>query len=255
MVRVPKALRRTYVVALPIALVCIAVLADEPAEKTHNVMQAKLVRTRNLIEALVSQDFQALDYEAQEMAAVTRLAAWSRDESPAYQAESFEFENTLNLLRELAKNENAKGAALACVTLTLNCVDCHQAMRAAGTVHLGDVKVPVVEVHSIGDDSNVSAWMRRKLQRTEQALAGLVTEDFKAMEQAAASMKTLGKVEAWSRRKALPRYDMLMASFNYACEELETGAREENIEAATLAYTQLLLSCVNCHIELGASGR
>jgi hypothetical protein len=47
------------------------------------------------------------------MVAVTRLAAWSKDESPAYQAESLEFENTLHLLRDLARKENTKGAALA----------------------------------------------------------------------------------------------------------------------------------------------
>lgn len=218
-------------------------------------MQAKLAYTRNLIEALVSNDFRSLDKVAEEMAAVTRQAAWRKDESPAYQAESFEFESTLHLLRELAKKENAKGAALACVTLTLNCVQCHQVMRTRGTVDLGGINVPPVGEPPTAEESRASAWMRKKLERTEQALAALVYEDFAAMERAAASMRHLGTIEAWSRRKAIPQYDMLMTSFNYACEQLEDAAVENNIESATLAYTQLLLSCVNCHAELEARGR
>jgi hypothetical protein len=213
-------------------------------------MQAKLAHTRNLIKALVTKDFQSLDKEAQEMAAVTRLAAWSKDESPAYQAESFEFENTLHLLRELAQKENTEGVALACVTLTLSCVDCHQSMRATGALHLADVQVPAVEEQPPGDEAAASAWMRKKLEHTEETLAGLVSEDFGAIREAAESMRILGRVEAWSRRKAIPRYDMLMASFNDACEELASGAQKENIEAATLAYTRLLVSCVHCHAEL-----
>lgn len=245
----PSTLRRKYFLAVPVAVYCCLALAEEPAPRTQNVMQAKLAHTRNLIEALVANDFETLSKQAEEMAAVTRLAAWSKNDSPAYQAESFEFENKLHLLRELAQKENTRGAALACVTLTLNCVDCHQTMRANGQ-RLGDIRVPAVNDQAPNQESTRSPWMRQKLERTEQALAGLVAEDFAAIEEAAASMKNLAKVEAWSRRKAIPRYDMLMFSFNYACEEMEMAATEKNIESATLAYAQLLMSCVNCHGEL-----
>jgi hypothetical protein len=250
MARIANRLRGGWIVAALLVAVCCIAGADDPPSETQPVMQAKLAHARNLVEALLANDFQTLDKEAREMAAVTRLAAWSKGESPAYQAEAFEFESVLHMLRELAKKENSKGAALACVTLTLNCVECHRTLRADGSVALGDITVPAVEERPSGDEPTASVWMRAKLERTEQTLAGLVAEDLEAIEEAAASMRSLGRIEAWSRRSAIPRYDTLISSFNYACEQLESGAREGNIEAATLAYAQLLLSCVNCHAEL-----
>lgn len=245
--------RRNWILTLPIIAICCAAIGQETPPKPQTVMEAKLTHASNLIKALVAEDFQALDKEAREMAAVTREAAWSKEDAPVYQAESFEFEVTLQLLRELAREKNTKGAALACITLTLNCVDCHQAMRGGGDVKLGDVKVPAVEDLPIDEADKASAWMQVKLARTQQALAGLVSEDYDSLDVAATSMLSLSKFEAWARRGTIPRYDMHVASFDYACEQLAASAKEENIESAALAYTQLLLSCVNCHSDLRKS--
>ena len=91
-----------------------------------------------------------------------------------------------------------------------------------------------------------SLWMRQKLQASQAILAGLADADFDAIRQNAQAMSLMEYLEK-SLRADIPGYRTQLRLFEFADRELIRAARENNIDAATLAYTQLTISCVNCH--------
>jgi hypothetical protein len=60
------------------------------------------------------------------------------------------------------------------------------------------------------------------------------------------SMIAVGYLEKWVRADT-PGYRSFIDDFQYANKLLSLGAREKNLDKATLAYLQLTVSCVNCH--------
>jgi hypothetical protein len=89
-------------------------------------------------------------------------------------------------------------------------------------------------------------WMRQKLQASQTILKALAEGDFPAIAQNAQAMSFMDFLEKWLRSES-PGYRAQLQVFEFANKELIRAAREKNIDAATLAYTQLTISCVNCH--------
>ena len=87
--------------------------------------------------------------------------------------------------------------------------------------------------------------MQEKLSLSQEILSGLATEDFAAILKGAERLNTFAKqkastVESWE-------YRTQNQLFWFTTGNLALMAREENLDGATLAYTQMTLSCVNCH--------
>ena len=59
-------------------------------------------------------------------------------------------------------------------------------------------------------------------------------------------MKLMEHLEKWAHA-GQPEYQTQLRLFEFADRELIRAASTQNLEAATLAYTQLTISCVNCH--------
>ena len=102
-----------------------------------------------------------------------------------------------------------------------------------------------------GDDGKkepqqASIWMKQKLVASQNILGGLTKEDYEVIEKNAQSMLVVGYLEKWIRADT-PGYQKLMKDFEYANKALTLAAREKNLDAATLAYFQLTVSCVHCH--------
>jgi hypothetical protein len=102
-----------------------------------------------------------------------------------------------------------------------------------------------------GDDGKTQApeaslWMKQKLVASQNILAGLTKPDYEAIEKNAQSMLAVGYLEKWIRADT-PGYQQQMKGFEYANKSLARAAREKNLDAATLAYVELTLSCVQCH--------
>jgi hypothetical protein len=101
-----------------------------------------------------------------------------------------------------------------------------------------------------GDDQEkakeASVWMKEKLGASQNILGGLTKADFDAIRLNAESMLFVGYLEKWVRADT-PGYQNMMRDFEYANKALVHAAREKNLDAATLGYVQLTLSCVNCH--------
>jgi len=99
------------------------------------------------------------------------------------------------------------------------------------------------------DDDQPSVWMRKKLDYSQNILAGIATADFDKIAKNAESMRTLGKIEAFVRSRT-PGYRTQLQIFDESNAEILRQANRDNIEGAALAFTQLTISCVNCHKQL-----
>jgi len=91
-----------------------------------------------------------------------------------------------------------------------------------------------------------SIWMQKKLEHSQKILAGLMEADFDAIQSSAGKMQVLNFLEEWVRGD-LPEYKRQLRYFSDANAELIRQAGKKNLGGATLAYTQLTLSCVHCH--------
>lgn len=100
------------------------------------------------------------------------------------------------------------------------------------------------------DKQPESVWMKKKLEYSKDILEGITTEDFETVERAAAAMRRMSALEGFVRRKDTKEYRAQLTIFEFANDELLRHAGNKDVDGATLAFTQLTLSCVNCHKQL-----
>jgi hypothetical protein len=98
-------------------------------------------------------------------------------------------------------------------------------------------------------DKSTSSWMKLKLDYSQKILAGIAKADFDQIVQSAEAMRNLTTVEGFVRGR-VPGYSTQLEIFKDANMELIKQAKRDNVEGATLAFTQITLSCVNCHKKL-----
>jgi cytochrome c556 len=91
-----------------------------------------------------------------------------------------------------------------------------------------------------------SVWMKKKLEHSQKILAGLTKGDFDLVKSSAQSIQLINYLEEWDRAD-LPEYKRQLQYFSDATKELIRQAEKKNVSGATLAYTQVTLSCVQCH--------
>jgi hypothetical protein len=96
------------------------------------------------------------------------------------------------------------------------------------------------------DSAEASIWMKRKLEHSQKILAGLTRGDFQMIEKSAEAMRVVSYLAQWDAADR-PEYKRQVRYFDDANKELIRQARNKNLNGATLAYTQLTLSCVQCH--------
>ena len=143
-------------------------------------------------------------------------------------------------------------AVVVCVGL-LSSERCSFAQVASGETPAA----PDIQGAQNEDESNIdevaekskSFWMEQKLRLSKELLVGLANADFESILRSAEIMRGLNRVEVFVRRKPEGYRDQLRF-FNMANRSLRKAAQEENLEAATLAFNQMTISCVNCHKHL-----
>ncbi len=94
-----------------------------------------------------------------------------------------------------------------------------------------------------------SFWMKQKLAYSQNILKGLVSEDYEAIHKNAVAMKDLNRIERFVRRKP-EGYRTQLQVFQFSVDELIRQAEVDDLEGATLAFTQMTISCVRCHKHL-----
>lgn len=91
-----------------------------------------------------------------------------------------------------------------------------------------------------------SLWMKRKLTESQKVLEGMTRGDFAMIETSAKGMQAAGILEAWDRADR-PGYKDQVQSFELANDAIIASAQAKNLDGVTLAYSQLTISCVQCH--------
>jgi hypothetical protein len=102
------------------------------------------------------------------------------------------------------------------------------------------------------DESSPSFWMERKMKLSTDMLAALANGNAEKVAASGKAMRRLNTIEAFSRRRS-PGYDAQLEIFSQSLDEIIAQAEKDNLEGAALGFTQLTISCVNCHKRLRES--
>ena len=97
--------------------------------------------------------------------------------------------------------------------------------------------------------SFATVGMRIKLDFAKDILSGLATNDFKVIRENTKALQGMNAIEDFARGET-PGYRSQLRLFRSATDELARAAEAESLDGATLAFTQMTISCVSCHKEL-----
>lgn len=98
-------------------------------------------------------------------------------------------------------------------------------------------------------EASLRDTMRFKLHHAQGVLEGITTENFPLIATNAQKLAQLARGPEWSVR-ATPDYERFTADYLRQTDALARAAKKKNVDAATVAYFQLTVSCVNCHRHL-----
>lgn len=108
------------------------------------------------------------------------------------------------------------------------------------------VALPLFALIGTSQEAEKSEFdMRKKLEYSKIILDGLVTEDFDKILEGAKSLNQLGR-QKWIENDSVA-YRTQNQVFWFTTGTLVMAAENKNIDGATLSYTQMMHSCVNCH--------
>ncbi len=94
--------------------------------------------------------------------------------------------------------------------------------------------------------------MRFKLDYAQKVMEGIALEDYELITFNAARLKALGQSADWRHRQTA-EYQRHTGEFVRHAEALARAGERKNLDAATIAYFQLTMSCVQCHRYLRGS--
>jgi hypothetical protein len=100
-----------------------------------------------------------------------------------------------------------------------------------------------------GKNQPASFWMQKKLEYSKNILGGIATADFDRIVESGEALRRLSTIEGFIRRQ-MPGYGTQLQIFQDSADEIIRQANKDNVDGAALAFTQLTISCVNCHKKL-----
>ncbi|SRR6056297_1036862 len=92
----------------------------------------------------------------------------------------------------------------------------------------------------------VKPFMRAKLEHAQEVLRGVVSEDFDRIARHGQSLGLLSLESNWHVLQT-EEYVAQSTAFRRATEALSRAGRERNLDAATVAYLDVTVKCVQCH--------
>jgi hypothetical protein len=93
---------------------------------------------------------------------------------------------------------------------------------------------------------SISELMRHKLEHSQKILEGITLNNLATVEKNAQELILISKKVEWRVVKT-PQYQRYSDEFRQAAEDMITHSKEKNLDAATLSYLQMTLTCVRCH--------
>lgn len=91
-----------------------------------------------------------------------------------------------------------------------------------------------------------AAFMRRKLEASNQILEGLVTEDSELLIKGAKILIEMSAAEKWQVKHDV-MYKQYSTGFQQAAKKLVESAEKDNFDAATLKWIDTTMKCIECH--------
>jgi hypothetical protein len=88
--------------------------------------------------------------------------------------------------------------------------------------------------------------MRQKLDHSQSVLEGIALENFDLIQVHAGKLRALSEQPDWILFDTA-EYAEQSLLFKRNVDQLSKAARDHNLDAATLAYTKVTFSCVECH--------
>jgi cytochrome c556 len=89
-------------------------------------------------------------------------------------------------------------------------------------------------------------FMREKLELSQKALEGVATEDWDLIIAKGTKLSAMTEQADW-RVFENPNYDAQSKAFKQHVDSLVKAAKKKDLDAATLAYVRMTMSCVDCH--------
>jgi hypothetical protein len=96
------------------------------------------------------------------------------------------------------------------------------------------------------NDSPSKQLMRQKLDHAQSALEAITLENFDLLGVHASKMRALSEQPSWNLFDTA-EYAEQSLLFKRNVDQLSKAARARDLDAATLAYTKVTFSCVECH--------
>ena len=95
-------------------------------------------------------------------------------------------------------------------------------------------------------NATTKEFMREKLQHSQKLLGALATEDYFTLQKTSERLSAMTQQADWQAFQN-PDYAQFSANFRSHANALTKAAKEKNVDAATLAYVRITMSCVDCH--------
>lgn len=95
-------------------------------------------------------------------------------------------------------------------------------------------------------ESAIKEAMRQKVAYSQQVLVGITLEDYRLIANNAQKLVELSNKTNWYSRQ-VPEYELFLNEFRRNAQKLMEAGQQKNLDAASLAYVQMTLSCVSCH--------
>jgi hypothetical protein len=92
------------------------------------IMWQKLDLSHNVLDALVLEDYEALEAYASDLLAVSEAARLLIPDNESYREKNLELRRVASALHRAARERDSSAASLAYVDLTLRCVGCHETL-------------------------------------------------------------------------------------------------------------------------------
>ncbi|MGI9517510.1 MAG: hypothetical protein ACR2NP_10710 [Pirellulaceae bacterium] len=100
-------------------------------EQTAPLMRAKLAGSQNVLDGLVSENFELIRHGAENMKRMSEAVNWPRADDQVYQHMGQEFRRQCDKLMELADTGDLDGAHYTFLQMTSSCINCHNYVRRA----------------------------------------------------------------------------------------------------------------------------
>jgi hypothetical protein len=104
--------------------------------------------------------------------------------------------------------------------------------------------LPLLSGH--GAEQKKASVMQKKLQHAQKVLEGLALKDFRKISKNADELLFLSKEQEW-KVLSTAGYERYSNDFRRNAQTLIKNAEDEDLDGCARSYTDMILTCVNCH--------